>query len=86
MFDVRHNPLDLQNLPMFKDTVTKFIVHLSITDDLKRINLCISAIEPDKTIYDGTVKLSFVPNQADFICKVLKKPIEVHTIKTKDEQ
>lgn len=79
IFDERHNPLGLQDLPLFKDAVTKFVVKMFVSDSLKNIRLRISAVKPDKNIYAGKTSLSFVPSHPDFICKVLKKPIEVRT-------
>lgn len=76
-FHEKHNPLGLDNLPIFKDCLTEFEVTFYVTDKLDKIKLGVRAIEPDDATFSGTDHLSFVPKDANFICKVLKKPIEV---------
>ena len=57
--------------------MSKFEVNFYVTDTLKQIKLSIKAIEPDKSAYNGTFDVSFVPKDSNFICKILKKPIKV---------
>ncbi len=65
-------------MPIFKDCMTYFEVSFSVSDKLDAISLHVTALEPSKSMLSGTSHLSFVPKDADFLCKALKKPIEVH--------
>ena len=76
-FDERHNPLGLSGMPIFKESLTRFAVGFTISDDLKKIRLDVKALAPEKSVFNGKWHVSFVPSHANFICKVLKKPIEV---------
>ena len=62
--------------------MTKFEVGFTVNDKLDGIRLHVTAIEPSASMLSGKAHVSFVPKDADFICKVLKKPIKV-TIKKK---
>ena len=79
LFDERHNPLGIENLPVFKDVMTTFIVSLVVSDKLDKIKLSVTAVEPEKSAYAGKSMVSFVERHPDYICKVLKHPIEVTT-------
>lgn len=79
-FDDRHNPLGLIDMPIFKDCMTKFEVGFFMSDDLKKIMLSIKAFKPNASCFQDKSSLSFIKSHSNYICKVLKKPIQV-TIK-----
>ena len=72
------SPLGICNLPVFKDAITKFKVWLSVNDALDQIRLQVGAVPLDAKVLSGKLCISFVPKHANFVCKALKTPIEVH--------
>lgn len=72
IFDERFNPLGLQNLPLFKDAVTKFRVAVRISDKLSRIFLDIRAVEPEDSVFAGKAYLSFRKSDSNYVAKKIK--------------
>ena len=79
LFHEKHNPLGIEGLPIFKECMTRFEVRFFVSDRLDKIKLSIIAQEPDSQSFSGSTSISFVQSDSNFICKALKKPIEVHT-------
>lgn len=76
-FDEKFNPLNLENLPIFKDHLTKFRVSFLLSDKLDSIKFSTMAFQPNEDDLSGYTRISLSPEHGNFICRVLKTPISV---------
>lgn len=77
IFDTDFNPLNIPNLPIFKDALSKFSVKLLVDDELTKISLHIQALEPDKQKIHKFNHLSFIQKDTNYIGKALKNGITI---------
>lgn len=67
-FSEEHNIFQIPGLPVFKDVLTKFLVKITVSDNLENMRLHIRAVEPEG---DVSRKLSFKADDENFVGKKL---------------
>ena len=70
-FNREFNPLNLPGLPIFSEALQHFDIWLSMSDDLRHINLHVRAIDPAKR-GEAYEAFSFRSHDPDFIAKKVR--------------
>lgn len=71
-FDKDRNPLNLPDLPIFKEAVTRFNIAIAVDDNLRNLHLKLFAVEFNDKALSGKKILSFKSSDNNFVGKKLK--------------